>query len=271
MIKPKAFQLVAVALAAGVLIGAAADRAISRLDVRGMSDGEKNRQVRSDLLSILRPSKSLFHTRMLSLDGDIWLHTRAVATEFQSLCQRDTLSLYYATTERVGRHEEWPAAPYGLSAERTYRFVSAPKTQQFESASNDDRFRSRFVSECRGADEASKDDEWTGWFTAKFAEEAMLGGFAMLALEEWIKDPSHQYLSCANEGMAEPCQQRGKALLSLENIGAVNRCSPNGPNEICFVLGRWGPIWTIRAKNTHAPIKPEDIISVDYEEQIIVT
>ena len=59
MTRFKRFGPIVVLMAAGILISATADRSISGLDIRAMSDAQKNHQVRQDLLSILRPSKSL--------------------------------------------------------------------------------------------------------------------------------------------------------------------------------------------------------------------
>ena len=75
MIKLKPFQSFALVLLAGVLIGAAADRAISRTDVRSMSKAAKNRQIRRDMLSIMLPSESLYSSNRINLEGDAFQFT----------------------------------------------------------------------------------------------------------------------------------------------------------------------------------------------------
>lgn len=271
MIKSKAFQLVAVALAAGMLIGAAADRAISRLDARAMSDAEKNRQVRKDLLSILLPSKTLYSSNRISMDGDVWLHTRASATPYRTLCQRDTLLLYYGSIEQSGRYEERPALPYKLDVNRSYRFVGAPKTEYLTEAIQAEEPRSPFAGECRKADHTGEKDEWDGWFEAASPDLAMEGGFAMLALAEWAKQPANQFGNCIKDADPAQCKARAEYGLNLDQLGGVERCKPEKPDEACWVLGKYGTLFTIHAAKTDKPMQAADIRSVDYEDQIIVT
>ena len=271
MTESKAFRLVAVALAAGVLIGAAADRAISRSDVQEMSDAEKNRQVRKDLLSILQPSNSLYNSNFRSLRGDAWLQVRASATQYRSLCQRDTLSIFYESIDRTGDARDWPALPYAISSKRSYRFVAPPKPEYLEQAAQAEVRRSPFDSECRNADQIRKDDEWNGWFTAESDEIAMDGGFAMLALMDWVKLPGSVFESCRKEANPKECTDRMDYSIKLDSIGEVQYCKTEQAGEQCIVLGKYGLIFTIRARDTGKPIEAADITSVDFEEMIIVT
>ncbi|MEQ1497893.1 MAG: hypothetical protein ABL914_04470 [Novosphingobium sp.] len=270
MIKSKAVQMVAVALAAGVLIGAAADRAISRADVRGMSDAEKNRQVRKDLLSILLPSKSLYASNQLGLEGDVWLHTRASATAYKSLCQRDTLLLYYTAMDRVGPHADRLSRPYAITANRSYRFAAPPKPEYVTAAEDAEQARSPFSGECRKLDPASRDEEWTGWFKASSPEKAMEAGFAMLALESWLAHSTNQFENCRNDKDAAACRSNGD-YVSLDTIGEVEDCIPDSPDRVCVQMGHYGSIYTIQAHKTGKPMQAADIISVNHEIMIIVT
>ena len=271
MFKPKAFQLAALAMAAGVLIGAVADRAISRLDVRAMSEGEKNKQYRGDLLSILQPSKSLYSSKRPSLEGDAWVHTRASATQYKSLCQRDTLLLYYAPIEKIASYAEQRALPYKLQSQRSYRFVSPPKPEYVAATREDGYERSPFAPECRAADKYPETDEWHGWFEAPTEELAMEAGFALLALQEWTTRPASQFSDCTEDADPARCKALVKSALDLNIIGGVAACAPAKPGTICLQLGKYGDLFTIRARQTGKPMTAEDVISVDHEVMIIVT
>ena len=83
MIKLKALRAFAVVLLAGVLIGAAADRVLTSTELRSLSPREANRQYQRDLLSILQPMNH-YPAGMRRLMGDVWAHTRAVATDYEA-------------------------------------------------------------------------------------------------------------------------------------------------------------------------------------------
>ena len=271
MVKFKPFQSFALVLLAGALIGAAADRAISRLDVRAMSDGDKNKQVRKDLLSILLPSKSLYESRQLTLDGEAWLHTKASATRYKSLCQRDMVSLFYVSIENAGQPGERRALPYKIESQRSYRFVAPPKPEYLADTFADDHPRSPLDRECRKADKVLGDNEWGGWFVTSSAELAMDGGFAMLALEQWAKQPDTQFGNCIGDKDPAFCKSYVSYALDLNLIGAVATCAPDKPATVCLQLGEYGQIFTIRARKTGKQMQAADIVGVDYETQIIVT
>ncbi len=271
MIKPKVFHAFAVTLLAGILIGAAAGQAISRSDVQAMSVTEKNRQVRKDLLSILQPSNSLYNSNHRALQGDAWLQVRASATQYRSLCQRDTLSIYYESTDRTGDAPDWPALPYAISSKHSYRFVAPPKPEYLAQAAQAEVRRSPFDSECRNADQIRKDDEWNGWFTAESDEIAMDGGFAMLALMDWVKLPGSVFESCRKEANPKECTDRMDYSIKLDDIEGVEYCKAEKAGEQCVVLGKYGSIFTIHARDTGKPMQAADITSVDFEQMIIVT
>ncbi len=271
MIESKAFHALAAVLLAGLLIGAVADRAISRLDVQAMSEAEKNKQYRGDLLSILQPSKSLYTSKGLNLAGDAWVQTKASATQFKSLCQRDTLLLFYAPVEKVGSYAEWRSLPYKLQSQRSYRFVAPPKPEYVAATREVGYERSPLAAECREADNYPESNEWYGWFEAPSEELAMDGGFALLALQEWVKRPANQFSDCIENPDPTRCKSLVASALDLNMIGGVAPCTPDKPDTICLELGKYVNLFTIRARQTGRPMQAEDIISVDYENTFVVT
>jgi hypothetical protein len=270
MTKANVIRSFMVALGGILLIAAMTDQALTSTEMRALSAGQANRQIQRDLLSILRPTGKApgGMTRMI---GDVWIHTKASATDYEPLCQRDTLSLFYAPTSLVEDHEDRPVRPYKIETERTYRFIAQPKQEHLDALNRDDHFRSPFDPKCKAADGSIDNNEWAGWFTAESPDRAMTGGFAVLAVLEWAKHPDHRFQSCSKEPVSATCQSYGIAELKLDAIGDVAECAPDKAGEICLQLGKWGILWTIRAKDTRARMQAADIVSVDYEMQIIVT
>ena len=62
-----------------------------------------------------------------------------------------------------------------------------------------------------------------------------------------------------------------ESALDLNMIGAVKACTPDKPGTICLELGKYGDLFTIRARQTGKPMTAQDVISVDHEVMIIVT
>ena len=272
MIKAKALRAFAVVLLAGVLIGAAADRLLSSRDLRELSSRQADRQFRRDLLSILRPMES-YPRGHRHLVGDVWTFTKAVSTEFKPLCSRDMVSLVYQPVSRDGEAEDWPVRPSEVTTARSYRFVSPPRPEHLAAARGDEHFRSAFASGCRAADKVIDNNPWAGWFSATYPEQAMDAGFAMLALQEWVKQPTSNFGICGGE--ADPA--RCKALvasslgLGLDRIGNVGNCKSEKPDETCLVLSDFSSEFTIHEVKTGKPMRAVDIRSVDYEAMIVVT
>ena len=270
MIKAKALRAFAVVLLAGVLIGAAADRLLSSRDLRELSSRQADRQFRRDLLSILRPMES-YPRGHRHLVGDVWTFTKAVATEFEPLCSRDMLSLAYQPVSRDGEAEDWPVRPSEVTTARSYRFVSPPRPEHLKAVKKDGYYRSPFASGCRAADKVIDNNPWAGWFSAASPEQAMDAGFAMLALQEWEKQPTSQYGSCATEADPAGCKVLFALSLGLDHIGNVRNCKSELPDEICLVLSDFSSEFTIHALKTGKPMRAMDIRSVNFEEMIIVT
>ena len=269
MLEFKAIRSFGLVLALGLLIGATADHALNSLEMRALSAKQADRKVRSDLLSILRPIGPIVRGNRRQV-GDVWMHTKAAATQYQTLCQRDTLVLFYAPSERGGDMEELPLRPYQLEAARSYRFIGLPKPEHIMAIQRDNYYRSPFAAECRKADQGGTNNEWLGWFDADSAELAMAGGFALQAVQDWAKVAGNEFSSCTKDDQYR-CKEKVLPELTLENLGGVQKCVANKPGELCLQLGRYTYTLTIKARARSVPMTAADIISVDYEEQIIVT
>ena len=103
MLEFKAIRSFGLVLALGLLIGATADHALNSLEMRALSAKQADRKVRSDLLSILRPIGPIVRGNRRQV-GDVWMHTKAAATQYQTLC-RATRSL--CSTRRASGAATW--------------------------------------------------------------------------------------------------------------------------------------------------------------------
>lgn len=237
-------------------------------EMRALSAKEANQQIRDDLLSILQPTGRIKTGHSLTV-GDVWTHTKAYATPYKGLCRRDTLSLYYAATDDREDYGKRPVRPYRITAWASYRFVQPPKHEYIEQARQDDYDWSVFDPECKKADDRPDDNEWYGWFEAESPEIAMEAALAVPVVHEWAKVDGHEFASCQKNN-SFGCKSQGLQYLTLDNLGGVARCkAPAG--ELCYVIGKYADSYTIKARATNEPMKPEDIISVDYEIMIVVT
>ena len=80
----------------------------------------------------------------------------------------------------------------------------------------------------------------------------------------------NEFSSCTKQDQYS-CKEKILPTLTLEQLGGVRKCAASKPGELCLELGRYSYILTIKARDTHAPMTSADIISVSYEEMIIVT
>lgn len=270
MTRARSRFVIAIVLLAGMLIGAAANEALSSRELRGLNGREADRQFRRDLLSIMQPMKK-YRKGPMRVFNDVWAQTRATATDYESLCQRDTVSLIYRPVERKGSAEDWPMRPAGATAERYYRFIARPTPQQLKAVDHDGYFRSAFDPACRAADRELAGNEWSGWFQARSSGDAMYGGLAMLALADWAKRPGNRFVDCEPGSRERVCTDQIAQDMTLDSIGNVEVCLPRTAERHCLKLGRYGIEFTIFYRPGSPYLRADDIVTVKAEEQIIVT
>lgn len=260
-----AFLAVPALLAPGGVLSAAEPHTTREL--RALSARAADRQLRSDLLSVLRPSGK-YPTGMRRLVGDQWVHTKAYGTRYKGLCQRDTVSVHYAPTEETVTDEDAVVRPYGVTSDHGYYFVRTPKSETLEQAQDSDEWRSPFQPECAKAD----GEEWVGWFDAPDEDMAMEGGIAFLAALDWAREPEHQFSGCSkrNDGQPFGCREDILPQLKFEYINDLNRCE-GSKDEICWKIEASSIELTIKAKRTGKPLRSADISDIKAEYMIIVT
>jgi hypothetical protein len=241
-----------------------ASEPLTSREMRALSAREANKQVREDLLSILKPMGKVGHGMRRQV-GDLWMHTQPYGTEYKGLCRRDTVSLYYAPTDKTPEYEDQPVRPYRIEAESSYAFVSHPKPEYL---ADDDERRSPFQSECARATK----EEWAGWFTANDPRLALLGTLAMQAGVEWAQMPGHELKSCTKDkqGKSLNCANELISSAKVENLESISTCDAD-KDQVCYTIVAGSFEMTIKAKKKSDIITADDIISVDGGFQIIVT
>jgi hypothetical protein len=275
MLFRKSLALFLASFALTISSGAVAAEPLTTTEMRVLSSRAAGKKVKADLVSILRSPGRI--KGMTVHVGDVWMHGKAYATEYKGLCQRDTLSLYYAPVEDIPMSDwhdaaaEVPVRPYKIQTATTYRFVSPPKPEYLQQPGDDQEeiYRSPFAAECAKADKITDGNEWSGWFSAPSPEKAMEIALVIPAIREWAKVKNNELLGCAASNYGS-CKNDGLDSLSIENPGGFAECSV-GADELCFQIGSYGEIFTIRARKTGESLTASDIISVERKMNIIVT
>ncbi|MCC6926404.1 hypothetical protein [Novosphingobium sp.] len=271
MIKPKAFQAVVFALVAGVLIGAAADRAVSMKQLVELSPSQANRQYQRDLLSILQPMQRYPEGTRAFLGG-VHTFTKAIATDYEALCQHDMIMLQYRPNDPNKVTSDSAFRPVGISSVRAYRFVAVPRLEDAIAVDQGRQHRRPTDQHCRPVDQPYRPGDLSEWFQANSPADAMYAGFAMLALQEWGKRPGNTFANCTSLTDTAGCNREGTTQLGLDRLVAFSYCQPRAKGETCVEFGDYGPHFTIHAKATGQMMTANDILSVSYEVQnIIVT
>jgi len=237
------------------------DDPLTTREMRALSAGQADRQIRQDLLSLLQPAGKI-GTGNVRRIHDLWLNTRPYATQFTGLCRRDTVSVSYAPTVDSRAYEDTPIRPYAVDASHHYYFAAPPRRAELTDK-GDRAWRSPFQDECAHAGK----DEWAGWFTADDPRLAMLGAFAMQAAVEWARMPGHELAGCAP--LMRDCAKDLIASAKRENLDSIETCDA-GKDQLCYKVTANSFEMTIRTRNVEI-VTTADIISVDGGYDIVIT
>jgi hypothetical protein len=229
--------------------------------LRAMSAGQADRQIRRDLLSILQPAGKIGTGNLRRIRG-LSLSTQPYATWFHGLCRRDTVTISYAPTVESKAYEDTPIQPYGLDAGHSYYFVAAPHRADLDDRTEARPPRSPFEDECNHIP-----DDWRGWFSAEDPHLAMAGALAMQAAVAWAKQPGHELASCG--GNMGGCVKDLLAAADIHDLDSIATCEA-AAHQRCYRVTSGGFDMTIRTRDVETP-NGTDIISVEGGADIVVT
>ena len=159
-------RMIAIWLAALAMIGcvpALAQDDMSTRQLKALSPHVANRKAQEDLLSIFEPVKK-YSTGMFRGVRGVGLTTHAHGTEFEGLCSRDSVTLWYAPTQEGQVTADTPVRPYQVTATALFHFLKAPSREP-------ELRHSVWQDACVAAGE----DEQTHWFSASDPRTAVQG------------------------------------------------------------------------------------------------
>ncbi len=252
----------AIVLLALPAVGSARQASTRQLET--LSPQAANRTVQTDLLSILKPAGQI-NSGMRVMLGGVGLTTRSHGTMFHGVCERDSVTLWYALAENVAAHrelEDQPVKPYSLWSHPTFLFLSPPGPKGFAQADAP----MVWSAECRAADGIED-----GWFSADNEFSAVQGALAFrLALQE-IQAHRLKPMPCSNlNDRAQTCAQAILAVGELSKIGTIEAC-PAANGAFCYVLEVDGSTRLTIVGRGDRQSAPSAILSIAIEQYIVVT
>ena len=227
--------------------------------LEALSPQAATRQAHKDLLSILNPVRKYQRGMFVGVHA-ISTTTRAHGTEFEGLCSRDGVTVWYAPTEAGRQTRNSKVRPYKVTATPWFAFVAMP-------------LRAPVLSHSVWQDRCSAlgADDRTEWFAARDAETAVRGALLFQAALDAVRAGT-----IAPKCDAGQLDAKGCAAWILEGRiatkpGGVTQCAHDQATE-CLVLGANSDFeLTITAQRDGDNLAPGKILSVSAVQYIIVT
>jgi hypothetical protein len=239
-----------------------AQEELNSRQLEALSPKAANRRAQQDLLSIFDPVKP-YHHGMFRYDHGELLTTVAHGTEFEGLCSRDLVTLWYAPVEPGQANMGTPLRPYKVTATTEYSFLKPPQREPVVGALSDNVWQDACA--------VLGSNDRVDWFSAESPEQAVRGTLLYRAVLVAIKAGTVQPTCDAHSTKPGEC---AKWIISSEDPDqppSVDTCGPRVPG-LCYILG-WGSglELTVRAERNGDSLTPGKISSVDAVEYIIVT
>ena len=243
---------------------ACAQEATTTREREALTSRAANRTVQRDLLSVLEPIKRIDAGMFKQLRG-VGLTTRPFGTEFDGLCRRDAVTLWYAVTETAAKPENAPVRPYSVDAQAWFHIIYLPRE-----ASADAR-RGEGIWQAKCASAGTSED--TDWFAAKDARTAIQGALMLNAAVEALRSGKLKAEPCPNifDGMKSTCEAAILADADISKIDSVEVCSSDAGN-LCYVVDLASSTkLTIKGRAPETSLVPSAITYIAVEQYIIVT
>lgn len=223
-----------------------------------------NRSVQRDLLSVLEPVKRIESGMFRQLRG-VGFPTKAFGTEFNGLCRRDAVTLWYAATETAAKPEDAPLRPYSVEAQAWFHINHLPR----EAPSHARRGEGIWRAKCASLGTS----EETNWFAARDAPTAVQGALMLNAAVEAVRSGKLKAEPCPNifDAKKLTCEAVILADGDIAKIDSVETCSSEA-GTLCYVVDLASSTkLTIRGQAPEASLVPNAITSISVEQYIIVT
>jgi hypothetical protein len=248
--------------------------------MREMSQQELNQQVRDDLLATLDPNSWIGLGNLVGL-RNITLKTRPFGTDFDGVCQRDSVTLRYTDAVPGEANATKPVRPYSIEARPTFHIVHLPRIEKAmgeldpahiaQPACLDIEKAWRKQARAEGKDLA----KWDGasWAEAKDAFHVVQAGFmldmALAAVRAHTLKP--EPCSDNDRSIERSCEETILDAGGVADMTAIESC-PAEPGLICaridFPTGQ--KLTIVAHGNAEDPV-PASIKSIAVEMYITVT
>jgi hypothetical protein len=260
------FSAVALAVVGSICVWssvAAAQEAKSTREREALRPNDANRTVQADLLSVFEPVKKIERGMFIQLHG-VGLTTKAFGTEYNGLCRRDDVTLWYAPTRRHGALEDAPVQPYSVEARAWFHFLSLPRK---EPRTNDDA-TAVWSDPCERAGR----DEKANWFAAHDAQAAIQGTLVLEAALEAVRTGALKAAPCPTvfdkNSSCEDAILAGGDIHQLDNIEA---CFSKA-GTVCFKAGFGNSTeLTVTARSIGEALAPGEVMSIAIRDFVVVT
>jgi hypothetical protein len=229
-----------------------------------LSEKAANRMVQRDLLSVFEPVKQIDSGMFRQLRG-IDLTTKAFGTEFEGLCRRDAITLWYSATEKSAEPEDVPVQPYSVEAQPWFHILKLPRSEP-----GDKYAENRIWSvKCRSAGRS----EDVSWFAAKDARTAVQGALVLEAALIAVRSGALKAQACPEifDAKKFTCEEAILAESEVSKIDSVEACASNA-TDLCYIIDlNSSTKLTIKGRASGNALAPEAVTSIAIEQYIIVT
>ncbi len=245
-------------------------RELTALPARGA-----NRAAQRDLLSVFEPVTKYERGMFLRVRG-VSMATRPYGTEFQGVCRKDVLTLWYtpARSEAVGganpdnepggHVQDVALEPYGVDALALFHIDHLPAGKAVALSQ---------TPAWQPACDAHQFSKETSWFAAKDNRQAVQAANMFRMAEDRVRAGTLAPKPCSNVGKRS-CVQAILAVDDLAKLSEVESCDAP-PDHSCVRLNlNEDTELTIIAHldpNDENDVAPDAIVSIDVSNYIVVT
>lgn len=230
-------------------------------ELRALSPRGATRAVQRDLLSVLEPIEQIRSGMFVQVRG-VGLATRPFGTEFDGVCQRDVMTLWYAPTDTADHAEDAPLRPYSLTAAPTFHITGLPSRRR-TTPRGDQVWQTRCTTLGKDA---------THWFHASDAQTAVRGATVLEAAVQAIKTGTLKARPCPDIiDRKAGCEAAILAVGRVGEIDSIEPCPAVAPVQ-CYVIDLASQSkLTIESLFDDDALEPSAVTAITVEEYIIVT
>jgi len=241
-----------------------AEEPLTTRQMETLSARAANGKIEKDLLSILQPIEKLNRGMFRRLHG-VTLASRVFGTEFEGVCRRDEVTVWYGPTRASSEPEDAPLRPYSVEAAPFFHIGSL---REAEGPSQAGEF-SMWQSACERLNSKGA----AGWFAARDAFHAVQGVLLLEQALRAVKGGNLKSAPCPNvlDHKKLSCEEVILAEADLAQIDSVETC-PSEPETVCYVIDIASSTeLTVKGRAQLDQVTPTAVLSIAVEQYVVVT